>query len=192
MTQSWYNSEGEFAVSLALISAFRSIDPDTKVGCALLGAEHQISLGFNTPKEGDTIFQSAEEIASFLSRNPAWLLNTNSHREAKRSQIAHAEEVAIFNWKHQFPEAQPSILATNVAPCNSCILRIREAFPELKTIFYIEDYKTKSSHQGTLEAKAYSAGLPFQVIPLQFAASKLSYLLQLGFQHLRGAEGIAN
>lgn len=117
-----YISWDEYFIGLAELSAMRSKDPNTQVGCCIVGKDNKIlSVGYNGLPRGcnDDDFPWDRE---------GDILDT------KYPFIAHAELNAILNSKTSLEGAR---LYVTLFPCNECAKAIIQA--GISEVLYVSD-----------------------------------------------------
>ena len=115
----------EYFMSIALLSAKRSKDPNTKVGACIVSSDHKVlSLGYNgmpTGVDDNKIpWKSHKDTTSFL--------------ESKYPYVCHAELNAILNSNH---DLKGSTCYVTLFPCNECAKAIIQS--GIKKIVYESD-----------------------------------------------------
>ena len=115
----------EYFMSIAILSSFRSKDPNTKVGACIVSREHKVlSLGYNGMPTGI----DDNEIPWGRKSEGKSILDT------KYPYVCHAELNAILNSNHDLKD---SIVYVTLFPCNECTKAIIQA--GIKEIIYISD-----------------------------------------------------
>ncbi len=121
-----YISWDEYFMGVAELSAMRSKDPNTQVGCCIVSADNKIlSMGYNGLPIGcsDDEFPWNRENADEDPYN------------AKYLYVAHSELNAILNYRGGSLEG--SKLYVTMFPCNECAKAIIQS--GIKTIIYGRD-----------------------------------------------------
>lgn len=119
-----YISWDEYFMGLALLSSYRSKDPNTQVGCCIVGRDNRIlSVGYNGFPAGC----SDDEFP--------WEREGGSSYETKYNYVCHAELNAILN--HKGPTLDNAKLYVSLFPCNECAKAIIQS--GIKEVIYIED-----------------------------------------------------
>lgn len=119
-----YISWDEYFMGIAMLSSFRSKDPNTQVGCCIVGTDNRVlSVGYN----GFPIGCSDDEFP--------WDREAESSYDTKYNYVAHAELNAILNFKGN--SLQGSKLYVVLFPCNECAKAIIQS--GIKQIIYIDD-----------------------------------------------------
>jgi putative dCMP deaminase len=115
----------EYFMSIAILSAMRSKDSNTKVGACIVSDEHKVlSLGYN----GMPIGVNDEEIPwAGSNENKPFL-------ETKYPYVCHAELNAILNSGH---DLKGSTVYVTLFPCNECTKAIIQS--GIKKIIYLSD-----------------------------------------------------
>ena len=97
----------DYFLTLAYVVAQRSIDPSSKCGAVLVGAENQIlSTGYNGPIRG-----SDDDMIPL-------------ERPAKYAHMLHAEENCILSFDGRRPDLEYSTIYVTGAPCHKCLRMI--------------------------------------------------------------------
>jgi dCMP deaminase len=117
-----YISWDEYFMSIALLSAKRSKDPNRQVGACIVRDNKILSVGYNGFPFGcsDDIFP--------------WTKDKEHPINDKRSYVVHAELNAIINSNFNLKN---SILYVDLFPCNECAKAIIQA--GIKEIIYLSD-----------------------------------------------------
>ena len=115
----------EYFMSIALLSAKRSKDPNTKVGACIVSTDYKVlSLGYNGMPIGvddnKIPWKSHSDTSSFL--------------ESKYPYVCHAELNAILNSRH---DLKGSTCYVTLFPCNECAKAIIQS--GIKNIVYLDD-----------------------------------------------------
>ena len=119
-----YISWDEYFMGLALLSGLRSKDPNTQVGCCIVGEDNRIlSVGYNGFPRGcsDDDFP--------------WDREADSPYDTKYNYVTHAELNAILNYEGK--DFRNAKLYVSLFPCNECAKAIIQS--GIKTVVYIED-----------------------------------------------------
>lgn len=117
-----YISWNEYFMGIAALSSMRSKDPNTQVGCCIVGKDNKIlSVGYNGLPRGC----SDDE---FPWDREGDFLNT------KYPFVAHAELNAILNSKTSLEGAR---LFVTLFPCNECAKAIIQS--GIKEVYYSSD-----------------------------------------------------
>ncbi len=113
----------EYFMSIAILSAKRSKDPNTKVGACIVSDEHKVlSLGYNGMPTG------------IYEQKIPWAREAESQLDTKYPYVCHAELNAILNSNH---DLQGSTLYVTLFPCNECTKACIQA--GIKKIIYLSD-----------------------------------------------------
>ncbi len=113
----------EYFMGIALLSAKRSKDPNTKVGACIVDDDHKVvSIGYNGMPKG------LDE--SQLS----W--NKNEGLDSKYWYVCHAEFNAILNTRNG-SSLKGCTLYVTLFPCNECAKAIVQT--GIKKIIYLDD-----------------------------------------------------
>lgn len=112
-----------YFMSIAILSAQRSKDPNSKVGAVLVSQDHRVlSLGYNGMPTG------IDE--SKLS----WEREADNILDTKYPYVCHAELNAILNSNHNLKN---SICYVTLFPCNDCAKAIIQS--GISKVIYLED-----------------------------------------------------
>ena len=148
----------EYFMGMAVLSALRSKDPNTKVGAVIVSPDNKvISIGYNgMPRQID------EEKLSW---------NRGEGLDSKYLYVCHAEFNAILNTRHG--EALKGCrLYVTLFPCNECAKACIQT--GIKEIIYLED-----KYAGTIGFQASRKMLELAGIKLrQFNAKELNELVK--------------
>ena len=120
-----YISWDEYFMALAILSAKRSKDPNTQVGCCIVGEDNRIlSVGYNGAPMGfsDERFPWARE---------------GSKLETKYLFVCHAELNAIVNYRGNHREFEKAKLFVALFPCNECAKIIIQS--GIKEVVFLND-----------------------------------------------------
>lgn len=125
-----YISWDEYFMGIAVLSSFRSKDPNTQVGCCIVSQNNRIlSVGYNGFPQGC----SDDEFP--------WHREGDSTLDTKYPFVAHAELNAILNSRVPLEGAK---LYVTLFPCNECAKAIIQA--GIKEVVYVSDkYKDTES-----------------------------------------------
>lgn len=114
----------EYFMGLATLASYRSKDPNTQVGCCIVGDDNRIlSLGYN----GFPIGCSDDEFP--------WDREGKSPYDTKYNYVCHAEMNAILNFKGT--SLKGAKLYVNQFPCNECAKAIIQS--GIKQIVFLDD-----------------------------------------------------
>lgn len=113
----------EYFMSIAILSALRSKDPNTKVGAAIISPDHKVlSLGYNGMPSG------------IDDAKVPWSRTNKSDLDNKYLYVCHAELNAILNSNK---DIRGSILYVTLFPCNECAKAIIQA--GIKEMVFMDD-----------------------------------------------------
>lgn len=115
----------EYFMNIALLSAKRSKDPNTKVGACIVSKDNRIlSIGYNGAPNGfdDNYFPWKRE-GEFL--------------EVKYAYVCHAELNAILNYPGVRESLKDAKIYVDLFPCNECAKAIVQS--GIKEVFYLDD-----------------------------------------------------
>ena len=119
-----YISWDEYFMGIAFLSAMRSKDPSTQVGCCIVSEDNKIlSLGYN----GLPIGCSDDEFT--------WERTGENYHETKYAYVAHAELNAILN--NPGRPLKNAKLYVSLFPCNECAKAIIQS--GIKEVIYSSD-----------------------------------------------------
>ena len=119
-----YLSWDEYFMSIAVISAMRSKDPNTQVGACIVKNNRILSIGYNGTPNGfeDKFFPWGREGQALKTKYPF---------------VCHAEMNAISNFEGIKKELEGSKLYVTLFPCNECAKLVIQN--GIKEIIYLED-----------------------------------------------------
>ncbi len=138
----------EYFMSIAVLSALRSKDPNTKVGACIVSPDHKVlSLGYN----GMPIGVDDHQIPWGRKEEGKSVLDT------KYPYVCHAELNAILNSAHNL---QNSILYVTLFPCNECTKACIQA--GIKKIIYISDKYHDSEDEIAARRMLDMVGIPYE------------------------------
>ncbi len=113
----------EYFMGIAVLSAMRSKDPNTKVGACIVDAEHKVvSIGYNGMPAG----LPEEELS--------W--NKGEGLDSKYLYVCHAEFNAILNTRNG-SSVKGGTLYVTLFPCNECAKACIQT--GIKEIVYVEN-----------------------------------------------------
>lgn len=129
-----YISWQEYFMGVALLSSFRSKDPNTQVGACIINQKNRIvAIGYN----------GAPNTLSDNHFN--WNNDQNDYLESKYFAVIHAEQNAILNANQSLENC---VLYVTHYPCNDCGKLIVQA--GIQQIFYLENkYPEQILFQGS-------------------------------------------
>lgn len=141
-----YISWDEYFMGLALLSSYRSKDPNTPVGCCIVGSDNRIiSVGYN----GFPIGCNDDDFP--------WDREAESSYDTKYNYVCHAELNAIINAKGRSLEG--SKIYVSLFPCNECAKAIIQS--GVKEIIYIEDKYANSDAVRSSKRMFDAAGVKY-------------------------------
>ena len=120
-----YLSWDEYFMSIAMLSAMRSKDPNTQVGACIVDNNNRIlSIGYNGAPNGfsDDIFPWNRE---------------GNVLETKYAYVIHAERNAILNYRGSRKDFEGAKIYVGLFPCNECAKEIIQA--GIKEVIYLSD-----------------------------------------------------
>lgn len=120
-----YISWNEYFMSLAVLSSYRSKDPNTQVGACIVNpySKRVLSLGYNGFPNGcsDDLFP--------------WEKGNENEEDNKYAYVVHAELNAILNAKQDLSE---TVLYVTHFPCSECAKAIIQS--GITEIYYLHEY----------------------------------------------------
>ena len=120
-----YLSWDQYFMGIAKLSSMRSKDPNTQVGCCIVGDDNRIlSIGYNGTPNG---FADSD----FPWDREGEPLNT------KYLYVCHAEMNAIINYRGSRHELENAKIYVDLFPCNECAKLIIQA--GIKEVIYLSD-----------------------------------------------------
>lgn len=119
-----YISWEEYFMSIAKLSARRSKDPNTQVGCCIEKDKKILSMGYNGFPNGC----SDDEFP--------WDAENEDPMNIKDHYVVHAEINAILNYPGSASHLQGSTIWVTLFPCNECTKAIIQA--GIKKVVYLE------------------------------------------------------
>jgi dCMP deaminase len=117
-----YISWDEYFMGIAILSSYRSKDPNTQVGACIVNDKHRIlSIGYNgAPKGLNDDIMSWNREGNFL--------------DTKYAYVCHGELNAILNYSGS---VEGTILYVSLFPCNECAKVIAQT--GVKEVVYLSD-----------------------------------------------------
>lgn len=117
-----YISWDEYFMGIAILSSYRSKDPNTQVGACIVNDKHRIlSIGYNgAPKGLDDDIMPWDREGSFI--------------DTKYAYVCHGELNAILNYSGS---VEGTTLYVSLFPCNECAKVIAQT--GIKEIVYLSD-----------------------------------------------------
>ncbi len=130
-----YLSWDEYFMGIAVFTALRSKDPNSKVGAVIVNSDHHIvGTGYNGFVAG-----AREELFSW-SREGEWL-------DTKYPYVVHAEANAILNATTS--NLKGCRIYTTLFPCNECAKKIAQK--KIQEVIYLSDkYREEDFHLASL------------------------------------------
>lgn len=138
----------EYFMGVALLSSYRSKDPNTKVGACIVNTDKRIiGIGYNGFPFGclDEVFPWAREGETLDTKYP---------------YVVHAEPNAILNSTSSLKGAT---LYVTLFPCNECAKLIIQS--GIKHIVYMQDKYKDSEYYVASKRMFDAAGVTYQVMP---------------------------
>ena len=126
----------EYFMGIAVLSAMRSKDPNTKVGACIVDDDHKVvSIGYN----GMPMGLPEEELS--------W--NKGEGLDSKYLYVCHAEFNAILNTRNGTSALRGCTLYVTLFPCNECTKAIIQT--GIKEVVYISNkYEQTTETQASL------------------------------------------
>lgn len=125
-----YLSWDEYFIGVAALTALRSKDPNTQVGCCIASADHRVlSVGYNGAPNG------------FSDDDFPWN-REGEHFETKYPYVCHSELNAILNFRGNMRELQGATIYVHYFPCVDCTKAIIQA--GIKEVVYLHDFDHES------------------------------------------------
>lgn len=117
-----YISWDEYFMGIAVLSSYRSKDPNTQVGACIVNDKHRIlSIGYNgAPKGLDDNIMPWDREGSFI--------------DTKYAYVCHSELNAILNYSGS---VEGTTMYVSLFPCNECAKVIAQT--GIKEIVYLSD-----------------------------------------------------
>lgn len=117
-----YISWDEYFMGIAILSSYRSKDPNTQVGACIVNDKHRIlSIGYNgAPKGLDDDIMPWDREGSFI--------------DTKYAYVCHGELNAILNYSGS---VEGTTLYVSLFPCNECAKVIAQT--GIKEVVYLSD-----------------------------------------------------
>ncbi len=132
-----YISWDEYFMGIAQLSSMRSKDPNTQVGCCIVGEDNRIlSVGYNGAPNGfdDSDFPWGRE---------------GNRLETKYMYVCHSELNAIINYRGNSRDLVGGKIYVHYFPCNECAKAIIQA--GIKEVIYLHAYDY-DNHSDEMEA----------------------------------------
>lgn len=143
-----YISWDEYFIGIAELSAMRSKDPNTQVGCCIVNENNRIlSVGYNG-------FPSGCDDDEF-----PWEREAESMLDTKYPFVCHAELNAILNSRVSLEGAR---LYVTLFPCNECAKAIIQS--GIKEVIYVSDKYSESEATIASKKMLLSAGIKLRQI----------------------------
>ena len=144
MKREGYLSWDEYFMGIALLSAMRSKDPGTQVGCCIVDDDKRIrSMGYNGMPRGCN------------DDEYPW---DRTGEDTKYPYVCHAELNAILNCNTG--SVKGCTVYTTLFPCNECAKAIIQS--GIKKIIYLEDKYADTPSTQASKRMFTSAGIPFE------------------------------
>lgn len=132
-----YLSWDEYFMSIALLSAMRSKDPNTQVGACIVSSDNRIlSIGYNGTPNGydDDCFPWGRE---------------GERLDTKYLYVCHGEMNAIINFRGSRKYLEGAKIYVDLFPCNECAKIIIQS--GIKEVIYARNYDY-DNHSEEMEA----------------------------------------
>ncbi len=141
-----YLSWDEYFMGVALLSAKRSKDPNTRVGTCIVSQENRIlSVGYNGMPSG-----CSDDEFPWDRQGPTY--------DTKYAYVCHAELNAILNYTGTTAMAGAK-LYTTLFPCNECTKAIIQK--GIKTIYYLSDKYADTDETKAAKRMLDAAGVEY-------------------------------
>lgn len=143
-----YISWDEYFMGVAMLSAKRSKDPSTQVGCCIVSKDKKIiGIGYNGfPKN--------------ISDDDLPWGREGNFEDTKYPYVVHAEANAILNSTRNL---EGSTAYVTLFPCNECAKLIVQS--GIKEIFYLDDFHHDSKETVASRKILDMAGVKYTMIP---------------------------
>lgn len=143
-----YISWDEYFMGVALLSSYRSKDPNTKVGACIVNSNKRIvGIGYNgLPYGCDDDVYPWEREGDFL--------------DTKYPYVVHAEPNAILN---STSSLQGATIYVSLFPCHECMKLIIQS--GIKEIVYLSDKYNGTESDQASKKMADSAGVKYRKMP---------------------------
>ncbi len=120
-----YISWDEYFMGVAMLTGFRSKDPNTPVGACIVSADHKIlSMGYN----GFPVGCSDDEFP--------WE-REGEFGDTKYAYVTHSELNAILNYRGDNRDLEGATLYVSLFPCNECAKAIIQS--GIRRVVYLSD-----------------------------------------------------
>jgi len=148
-------SWNDYFMNMAILSSWRSKDPNTQVGSIISNKDNKIiGLGYNGMPLGFDEFPWGRD---------------GTELETKYFRVIHSEINAVIN--SNFRDLNNSILHTTLFPCNECAKIIIQV--GIKKVYFLED-KYKNSNSSIVSREmfdklnvSYELYIPSRIIKLE-------------------------
>ena len=119
----------DYFMGVAILSSYRSKDPNTKVGACIVNpnTKRVISMGYNGMPNGCS------------DQDFPWTKTSDNESETKYPYVVHAELNAILNAK---TSVDGCYIYVTLSPCSECMKAIIQS--GIKKIIYKDEYKKES------------------------------------------------
>lgn len=126
-----------YFMSVAMLSAMRSKDPNTQVGACIVDKNNRIlSIGYNGTPNG------------YDDDNFPWDREGNP-LETKYLYVVHAERNAVLNYRGSRKDLEGAKIYVDLFPCNECAKEIVQC--GIKEVIYLSDKYANTD--GTIASK---------------------------------------
>ena len=127
-----YINWDQYFMGIAILSTYRSKDPNTQVGACIVNDENKIlSIGYNGSPKG------------FSDDNMPWEREGN-FMDTKYAYVCHGELNAILNYSGYSGNLKGTKIYVTLYPCNECAKMIAQT--GIKEVIYLSDkYKDTDS-----------------------------------------------
>lgn len=147
----------DYFMSVALVAAQRSKDPNTQVGACIVNEHRQIvGVGYNALPYG------------FNDPNFSWW-----NIKEKLKLIVHAETNAIDNAKKSSSDLKKCTVYVSLFPCNDCAQYIINM--GIKNIIYMSDHKSHKRWARDAKRKLNEAGVSYNRYQSSYKGLQLDF-----------------
>src|SRR5574344_743026 len=152
-----------YFMSVAMLSAMRSKDPNTQVGACIVDKTNRIlSIGYNGTPNGydDDSFPWDRE------GNPL---------ETKYLYVVHAERNAVLNYRGSRKDLEGAKIYVDLFPCNECAKMIIQS--GIKEVIYLSDKYANSENNIASRRLFDKCGVKYKKVKIDKQNEKIDILL---------------
>ena len=150
----------EYFMGLALLSAQRSKDPNSKVGACIVNSDHKIvGIGYNGFPTG-------------ISDSDLPWKREGKFLETKYPYVCHAEMNAILNSNQPQP-LKNTVVYVTLFPCNECTKFIIQS--RIEKIYYLSDKYRDTDSTRASKLMLDKAGIKYEPCPVSRENITLSF-----------------